>query len=411
MHWSLYPPVIADPDGYVSARRRVNASPVTALQIGNPTMGTVSREPQTTTNPSTANAPFIRLSRKSFNRGYSQAGFAFGSLVNNPIKPVGGWLRWLLLTIEATGGTSTAAAVAAADAPWSVIQTLLLRDPLGQPVISLDGFSSYVVNIYGGQCRAPGVSDPAKLPSYVPIQTALGAGCGDFTFKLQLPFELDSSGYCSLSSLNAAATLSLDLQLAGAAAVYSTAPTTLPTINVTVEQAFWAAPVQNASLGPPDPGASAQWTRTGGSSSIPSAANTLIASSRKGTFIHTLIGIVRDSTGARVDVFPASDLTLQLDGVPVIIESFADRQDEMFSFTAGAARPTGVIVYTYRDSVQQMISQADTHDLDLPTTPATLLEVGGTWGAIVNAPAQLYFVTGELFPTNNARVPWSHLAS
>lgn len=382
----------------------------TALQTGNPSMSTVSRQPQTTAPPPTGNAPFVRLSRKAFNRGYALAGSAFGALVNNPIKPVGGWTRNLLLTVTASGGSGSTTVAAQPDAPWSAIQTLLLRDPLGQPILNIDGFGLFEINKYSGQAGQDRfTSDPSQLPSFSNVATGASAS-GNFVFKEILPFELDSSGYCSLSSLNAAANIQMDIQYAASSAVYSTAPTNLPTITTLVEQAFWAAPVQNPQLGPPDPGASAQWTKAGGQTTVPSATNTLIASPRKGTWIHTLILVLRDSTGARVDGWPLTDLTYQIDGVPVIIEQFSDRVDEMFRFSGGVARDTGVIAYTFRDSVQQQISKADTHDLTQPTTPATLLEVGGTFQTITNAPGAIQFFTGELFPTNNAKIPWSHLA-
>lgn len=386
------------------------ANPLTTLQVGNPSMSTVSRQPQTTAAPAAASAPFVRQSRKAFNRGYSIAGNAFGALVNQPIKPVGGWLRHLVLTIQATGGTSGGVAAGTADAPWNVIQTLLLRDPLGQPILNLDGYGLFLMQLYSGQCAMGRRADPSVVPSFSAIQTTTGAGCGNFQFKLILPFELDSAGYCSLSSLNAAANIQMDLQLAASGVVYGTAPTTLPTMTVTLEQAFWAAPPNNPQLGPPDPGASSQWTKVGGQTQVASATNSLIASPRKGTFIHSLIAVLRDSAGARQDNWPLTDLTLQIDGVPLKIELFNDRVDDMDRFTDGITRPVGVIAHTWRDSVQQEINSADTHDLTLPTTPASLIELGGTFQVIGAAPGVITFYVGELFPTNNAKVPYTHLA-
>lgn len=377
-------------------------------------MGTVSRQPQTTAAPANGMAPFIRQSKKAFNRGYafafSGAGGGFGQLVNQPIKPVGGWLRHLIVTVQVASGTSTGATVAAADAPWNIIQTLLLRDPLGQPILNIDGYGAYLMQLYSGQCAQGRRADPSVIPSFSAIVTASGAGSGNLTFKLILPLELDSSGYCALSSLNAAANITMDIQLATAATVYTTPPTTLGTITVTVEQAFWAAPPNNAQLGPPDPGASSQWTKVGGQTSIPSATNVLVASPRKGTWIHTVIAVLRDASGVRQDNWPLNDLTFQLDGVPLKIEQFSDRVDDMDRFTDGITRPTGVIAHTFRDAVQQEISSADTHDLTLPTTPASLIELGGTFQAIGSAPGVMVLYVGELFPTNNARVPYTHLA-
>lgn len=378
-----------------------------ALQVGNANMGTASRLPQTSAKP-TAGAPFPRLSRKARNRGYvvtfTGAGGGFAQLVTQPLKPVGGWLRQIVLTIIASGGTGTAA-VAAADAPWNVIQTLMFRDPLGQPIINVDGYGLYEIQKYSGQLGQAKMMDPSQLPSYSAIATS-----GNFTIKLQLPLELDSSGYCSLNSMNAAATAQLDIQFAASTTVYSTPPTGVPQLQVTAEQNFWAAPIQNPAIGPPDAGATAQWTKTGGQTSVASATNVLVASPRTGTYIHTLITILRDANGVRQDNYPLTDLTFQVDGVPVFLERFDDRVDDMARWTDGISRDTGVVVWSFRDAVQPLISVADTHDLLLQTTPATLLEVGGTFQTITAAPGSLTFYTGELWPTNAARIPWSHLA-
>lgn len=407
-------PVPMSPKWYRPLRRygMIGANPTTALQVGNPTMGTVSRQPQTTAAPAAAASPFVRQSRKAFNRGYSVAGNAFGALVNQPIKPVGGWLRHLVLTIAVVNGTSSGAVVVnGLDTPWNIIQTLLLRDPLGQPILNLDGYGAFLTQLYSGQAAMGRRADPSVVPSFSPVQLTSGAGAGNFQFKLILPFELDSAGYCALSSLNAAANIQMDLQMATSAAIYSTPPTTLGTITVTVEQAFWAAPPNNPQLGPPDPGASSQWTKVGGQTAVASATNTLIASPRKGTFIHSLIAVLRDANGVRQDNWPLTDLTLQIDGVPLKIEMFNDRVDDMDRFTDGITRPTGVIAHTWRDAVQQEISSADTHDLTLPTTPASLIELGGTFQVITTAPGVVTFYVGELFPTNNAKVPYTHLAA
>jgi hypothetical protein len=64
----------------------------------------------------------------------------------------------------------------------------------------------------------------------------------------------------------------------------------------------------------------------------------------------------------------------------------------------GITRPTGVAVYTFRDSVGWNVD-IDDMELLLPTTPGTLLEVfSGAWGTISNSPAICYTYTGKLFP-------------
>ena len=377
---------------------------VSTLQTAQPALGTVSRQPQTTAQPAGAGAPFTRMSRMMQILGPVSAGLAFGSLFTPQIKPVGGYVRYYPLYITASGGVGTStAAVASADAPWNTIQNLFLRDPFGQPIIQADGYSLYLIDLYGGQSGMLGYGNQTTLlPSY----SAISLG-GNFVYRTHIPFELDSSGYCSLPAMNAASQPSIWVQLNPATVVYTTSPGTLPTLTLQLDEEFWAAPIDNPQFAPPDVGSSAQWSVTKAPTGIASAQFQRVVLPRVGALCNTLILILRDSTGARIDGFPTTDLSLWVDGVPQLYETFLERQDKMWS-AFGVTRPAGVIVYTFRNSVQSAVSSADTYDLILPTSPATLLELVGTWGTISNAPAQLYQLTGELYPFGG--IPYTHLA-
>jgi hypothetical protein len=375
---------------------------VSTLQTAQPALGTVSRQPQTTAQPAGAGAPFTRMSRQMQILGPVSAGLSFGSLFTPQIKPVGGYVRFYPLYVTASGGAGSSA-VASADAPWNAIQNLFLRDPFGQPIIQADGYSLYLIDLYGGQSGVFGYGNQTTvLPSYSPV-----AATGNFVFRMHLPFELDSSGYCSLPAMNAASQPSIWVQTNPSTVVYSVAPATVPTLTLQLDEEFWAAPVDNPQFAPPDVGSSAQWSVTKAPTGIAASQFQRIVLPRVGALTNTLILILRDSTGARVDFFPPTDLSLWVDGVPHLYETFLERQDKMYA-QFGVTRPTGVIVYTFRNSVQTFVSTADTYDLILPTSPATLLELVGTWGAIVNVPAQLYQLTGELYPLGG--IPYTHLA-
>jgi hypothetical protein len=375
---------------------------VSTLQTAQPALGTVSRQPQTTATPASGNAPFTRMSRQMQILGPVSSGLTFGSLFTPQIKPAGGYIRYYPLYITASGGTGVAA-VASADAPYNTLQNIFLRDPFGQPIIQADGYSLYLIDLYGGQSGFFGFgNNTATLPSFSAVATN-----GNFVFRTHLPLELDSSGYCSLPAMNAASQPSIWVQTNPSTVVYSTAPTTVPTLTLQLDEEFWAAPVDNPQYAPPDVGSSAQWSVTKAATGIAASQFQRIVLPRVGTYMNTLILVLRDSTGARVDFFPPTDLSLWVDGVPHLYETFLERQDKMYAMF-GVTRPTGVIVYSFRNSVQTAVSTADTYDLILPTSPATLLEEVGTWGAIVNAPAQLYQITGELFPLGG--IPYTHLA-
>jgi len=379
--------------------------------------------PQTTAQPTTpaGAAPFSRLSRQGQILGPSQAGLTYGSLWTPTLKPVGGYLRFLSYTVATVGATSTTTSADSQDAPYSVIQNLFLRDPYGQPILQADGFSLNLIDFYGGQRGMFGFgNDVGNKPSFVAPPTAIGAQ--NWQFTLQLPLEMDSSGYCSLASMNAASQPQVQVQLNPVATVFTTPPTTPGTLTHTMNEAFWMAPVDNPQIAPPDVGSSAQWSVTRAQTLISSSAFQRIVLPRVGTFIHTLICVLRDSGTApannRVEAYPTSDLSLWVDGVPITFEFLSERRDIMFqefgsysfnpvSGPAGKA-PTGVVVWSFRESVQTAVSTADTYDLLLPTTPATLLEVAGTWGTFTGQ-GQLYTITGELFPVSG--IPYTHLAA
>lgn len=381
----------------------------TALQVGNPALSTVSRRNQTTGDSGDAGAPFIRLSRRAKIAAYSISGQAFGSLITQPLKAAGGYIRGFRIFITTAGFTSTAAVVSAADAPWNIISSVFLRDPLGQPIVQCDGYSLWLINLFGGQCGNGGMQDPRNLPSFAALQTTSGAGAGGFTFELFIPLEFDSAAYCALASLNASSQPTLSIQLAASGSVYSTPPSTLGTIGVRVVEEFWATPLSNPNLAPPQVGSSAQWSVAQSAQTIGSGASVRATWPRVGTWIHTMIGVLRDSTNARIAAFPASDLSLYVDGVPYFSsEAYLDRSDDTFRMM-NVAPPTGVVLYSFRQSVQEEVSSADTHDVLLPTTPATLIEIAGTWGTVSNAPATLTCITGELYPVGG--IPYTHLAN
>lgn len=376
---------------------------VGTLQSGNPQMGTVSRDPQTTAAPpSGGNVPFARLSRQGQILGPSDAGLAMGSLWTPLLRPVGGYLRELSFVITATTAGATAA-TASADAPYNVIQNLFLRDPYGQPLVQASGYSLYLINIYSGQVGALSFgNNPATLPSF----TAVSATTGAFRFIVSVPLELDSSGYCSLPVMNASSQPQLQVQTNPSSVVYTSITGSAPTLTLTADEPFWMAPVDNPTAAPADVGSSAQWSDAQAAQGVGSASYQRIQLPRVGTFIHTLILQLRDSTGARIEAWPASDLAFWVDGVPVLMESLVERTDKMYK-QFGVTRPTGVIVYTFRNSIQSFVSSGDSYDVILPTTPATLLEIAGTFGTIANAPAKITATVGELFPLGG--IPYTHL--
>jgi hypothetical protein len=396
---------------------------VSAFQAANPAVGTVARSPQTTVVPVSPTAPFSRQSRLAQQLGFTLSGLPFGAQITQQLPAAGGYLRGISLTVTASGGSGTATVTLQPDAPWNVFgNSIQLKDPTGNPIYNADSFSLYLVNLFSAQCGQSGRQNPTATPTY--SAPALGANAsGNFTIRLILPLELDSSGYCSLSDMNASANFVFQCVLSAAASVYNVAPTVPPTLTVQANLLFWTIPQGNPVAAPPDVGSSAQWTITTGGQNPTTSASVRVRHPSPSTYVHTLVLVLRDSTNARINAFPANDLSLWVDDFPLRnVQLLSELNDEVWKATgvfpqtdqgvaAGNVKTAGVIAYTFRQSVQDEISKADTSDELLPTAPSTKLEIGGTWGTISNSPGQLTFLTGWLYPANAQRLPWTHLAS
>jgi hypothetical protein len=382
----------------------------TPLQVANPAQQRVARRPQTTAEVSAG--PFRRLTNENRVQGFTVTAQAFGALINQPLKAVPGYLRWLDLGVTATGGVNGTTTVAAnADAPWNVISTVLLKDAFGQPIIQCGGYELYLINLYGGQAGFWNASDPATVPSFSGVSTGT-AGTGNFTFRLRIPLEV-FDGFCCIPAANASAVPSLTIQLASSATVYSTAPGTVPTMTVQVQEAYYPVPNVDPNLAPPDNGSSCQWTQQRIAAQVASASAYDLLLPPLGSFVRVLIFVGRDSTGARVDtVYPAAfgvPQEFDVDGVPFFIEDIGTHRDDTFR-DYGVTRPTGVLTYTFSASEGPAgpVSDMDSGDGWLPTTPGTQLELKSTSQAIGNAPGTIDVISGRVYAAGG--IPYTHLA-
>lgn len=368
------------------------------LQVGNPATQTASREIQTTA-PQTPGPSFVSQSGKASQVAYSNSGIAMGGLTTRSVKPAPGYQRQLRIMVTASGGTGTTTVTAAADAPWSAIQSIQMRDPFGTVVYQTDGFGLYLVQLYSAQVGAAGAQNPISDPFYSAMAVGADAS-GDFSFALYLPFEFDpDTGYCSIPAMNSAAEMNIQIQYGTAGQVYGVAPTTAPTLAITIEQEYWIVPLANPEAAPPDDGSSHQWTQANGQQTIGSSSNTRVELPDVGTYLSTLLCCFRDVNNVRTDEPFSSDLELWIDGVPRYIENPKSTFAKMFRLF-GVARPAGVVCYTWRDSIGQQINDDNMEQL-LPTTPGTLLELfSGAWGtaSASTPPWNVTTYTGKLYP-------------
>lgn len=287
-----------------------------------------------------------------------------------------------------------------ADAPYSAISLITLRDAFGTPLIVAPGYESLkLIPMYGGQGDLLASADPANRPSFSSV-SAGAAGTGNFTFISELPLEF-SKAYGVISGANASLLPTLQMVMAASSAVYSTAPTTVPTMALDLDNDFYWLP-DGVAVEPPGLGSTCQWVLAQGNPTIGSASTTRVALPRLGGYLSTIILIMRDSTGARIDQYPTR-VRIYVDGVPLIDGRFDELVDDMYNWSGGLTRPTGVLAISRKTSMAQIsLGLLDTGESFLSTNPGTLIEIeGAPWGTISNAPATLSCLVGQIVPAGS----------
>lgn len=371
-----------------------------------PAAGTSAGRPQPQTTSEKSGGPFVRHTQPGNLPQYVSSANAFGALVQNPLVSRPGYYRDFRLLFYAAGGVNGSVTVAAAaDAPYNIASLIQFKDPFGTLIFSLPSYEAFLVHVHSGGagCGLGTAALPANLPSFSAVSTG-GSGTGNFTWALSLPLEF-AKGVGSVPGANASLQPNLQINLNTSASLFTTAPGTLPTISVDVESDFYWLPEGSSDIAPPALGTSRQWILQQGNPTISSGGNQRVAFPRLGGYLDTLILELRDSTNARVDAFPAGTsntnrFVLYIDGVPIEDSPMWKLYDDYFIAFSGITRPTGVYVFTRKNSLNQRSEGLlDTGETTLSTNPGTLIEVAGNpWGTVSNAPAVLNVIVGQIVP-------------
>lgn len=375
--------------------------------------GTAGGTSQTTQNPSQGQAPaalvpFIRASQEhresavDISKVQTVADQDLGTF---PI-PAYGFLRSLVVLVQATGGTVSGTTVTA-DAPFGAIKNISVSEPNGAQICVFNtGWDLAMVNKYGGYryCQ-----DPRSYHAYA----INGAASAVYSFLLRIPIEInlrDALG--SLPNQNSAAQFILRMTLAAYTAIATGGTvTTGPTVRIRVWNEEWDQPELTGEAGanqttPPAMNTTQYWSVQ--QFAVPAgAANVRLT--RMGNYLRNLILIYRDVSNNRVSQFGANwpdPLTLYWDTRPQDVlaqEIFAQQIYERYtyrSFTDGGGAialdtnggyDTGVMPYDFAHELTGQVGR-ENRDLWLPTLGSTRLEFGGTWGVA----GTLYVYTNDV---------------
>jgi hypothetical protein len=376
------------------------------------TTGTVAGRPQPQTTSEPSGGPFVRHAPDGRRAMYT-SGQQFGGFISAPMVSSPGWNKgYRIKTSSVTGGgtggviATTAGGVDAPDSLWQLVQ---MKDAFGTQLLTGPGYDiGFVVPLISGQFG----TDLMRSPHNSPIWTGITAASGAFVQSTYLPFEF-GKGYGVISGANAALLPVLQINLAPATTLFSSSPSTLPTLTTQVDADFYWLP--NVPADPPGIGTTCQWIYQPCNPTIPSAASQLTQLPRLGGYL-TVLGLdLRNSLGARVDDWPSRPKVV-VDGVPLVDTDIQTWYEDMaISMGIGAAaantqtglgtvpvpRPTGILALNRKTSLAQRdFGLLDTGEIFLSTNPGTQIEVAGyPWATESNAPDSLNALIGQVVPS------------
>ena len=361
-------------------------------------------QPQTTVEP--AGGPFVRHSEPGKGRIYDLTNLSFAGLVNQPLTALPGYAARFRVKVVASGGANgnSTSVAAAADAPENVVQLFTLWDALGTPIVSAPGYECFrLIPMFSGGLGIGNAADTHNLPSFSAVAGGTtSAGTGNFTWASAVPLEF-AKGYGVLGMADGDVLPKIQVQFNGSGTVYTTAPPTLPSLELRLNADYYWLP-QGAQIAPPGLGTTRQWFLQQGNPTIGSGSTTTVTVPRQGGWLDTIILVLRDSNGTRIDAFP-SIFRFALDGIGEINTNLDEIEDDMaITFGAGTAsftRPTGVLAISRKTSLGlQLFGLLDTYEVALSTSPGTSMTVeGAPWGTISNAPATLNILLGQVIPS------------
>ena len=208
--------------------------------------------PQIANNPADRGGPAISFRHATTERSLqlqttSQA-LTAGTQVIEQTVDGSGFMYGIDLLVTATAAGNVANVAFQEDAPYSALDTIELRD-VGGDIANVTGYGAHIAQVINHDYawRDPNLSANAALVTAVPGNVANG---GTFAYAQRVPVANNRRELIgALGNQDRAQQYQLRTILAGSAAVYSTAPTTLPTMQITRMYESYTVPAPIAPNG------------------------------------------------------------------------------------------------------------------------------------------------------------------
>lgn len=224
-----------------------------APTLAKPAANGPQTSPASSAQATPALIPFTRAARKKRRQVIQQAYTITAAAQQLPVIqiPANGYLKSLTLDVVATAAANAANVAFANDAPFSSLSQITMSAANGDTlIVPVSGFTAAMQQKYGAFGNSFAF-DPLADPNYSVTTGAVAAG-GSFHYQITVPVEVDPrDGLCALPNMAANQSFNLQLFAAGSGAIYTTNPTTLPPVTITVTAEYWAAPATTNAQGIP----------------------------------------------------------------------------------------------------------------------------------------------------------------
>jgi hypothetical protein len=265
-----------------------------------------------------------------------------------------GFMYEILLHVNASASGNAANVAFNEDAPWNAINNPVLKDVNGELVNLKDGFELYLCNL---AMKNYAVKDITGSAQYSVTTGAVGAG-GSFNFWLPVPVGINRNNLLGIvGNQDRAQKYSLRTNLAASSDVYSTAPTTLPSVIIEKYYENYSVPLANAPDGTPqqqlpDAYGVLHFLTSSIDQTAPSAGSKNHYLQRIGNTIRYIILVFRQGTGTpRANAEAAMNsnsspaiITFKVGSDTIFYETYNARRVKMYN-RYGFDWPAGVLVY------------------------------------------------------------------
>lgn len=347
-------------------------------------------------------APFRAGTQPTYKpSGYTQTNTLTTTAIELPDYQIGptNLLRGIDIEVVGTSSGNSASVTFNGDMPLGVLSTVNFQDSGGNSIVgSFDSYTLAMIMKYGGY--APGTTGDPRQSVVYSATTGSGSTGGSFNFVLRIPVEfVQRTGAGSLVNQTTQSPLVLSLTLTTEALVYGTAPTSAPSVQVSVDLlGYWKGANAAANPAPKVAGTTQYWNRSS-IQALNGASDFYAPQLGIGNPIRNFLWINYATGAARSTADFPSPLTVNYKGNLLFNRTKNQWQNQMsrwFGITGstadtGPGLDTGVFVQPFNDDFGTSVG-AELMLSYLNTEVGDAIEFIGSW----NASSTLYHVVNYL---------------